>query len=125
MVKRLQKMAEKKAAAAAVQERAIKVVTHVPLGEWFGVSAVRSNIGTITPPPPPRQRPLPWWPRSGQRHPQQWPLPLHRPRQPPQHPSPHLRPLQLLLLRLLSPKPPPQHPQPPRQQQATPQPFRP
>src|SRR3989344_2526082 len=75
------------------------------------------------PPPQHRQRPLPWWPRSGQRNPQQWPLPLHRPRQPPQHPSPHLRPLQLL--RLLSPKPPPQHPQPPRQQQATPQPFRP
>ena len=44
--------AEKKAAAAAVQERAIKVVTHVPLGEWFGVSAVRSNIGTLTQPPP-------------------------------------------------------------------------
>jgi peptide/nickel transport system substrate-binding protein len=44
--------AEKKAAATAVQERAIKVVTHVPLGEWFGVSAVRSNIGTLNPPPP-------------------------------------------------------------------------
>ena len=36
--------AEKKAAAEAVQKRAMEVVTHIPLGEWVGVWAVRSNI---------------------------------------------------------------------------------
>jgi len=36
--------AEKKAAADAVQIRAMQVVTHVPLGEWFAVGAARDNI---------------------------------------------------------------------------------
>ena len=40
--------AEKKAAAAAVQERAIKVVTHVPLGEWFGVRGVFMVGGVLS-----------------------------------------------------------------------------
>ncbi|MFZ5782183.1 MAG: ABC transporter substrate-binding protein [Pseudomonadota bacterium] len=44
--------AEKKAVAEEVQRRAMDVVTHVPLGEWFGASAVRSNIGTPAAPPP-------------------------------------------------------------------------
>ncbi|MBN9487795.1 MAG: ABC transporter substrate-binding protein [Alphaproteobacteria bacterium] len=35
---------EKKAAADAVQTYAMQVVTHVPLGEWFAVSAVRDNV---------------------------------------------------------------------------------
>jgi peptide/nickel transport system substrate-binding protein len=34
----------KKKAADAVQVRAMEVVTHVPLGEWYGVWAVRSNV---------------------------------------------------------------------------------
>jgi peptide/nickel transport system substrate-binding protein len=36
--------AEKKAVAAEAQRHAMQIVTHVPLGEWFGVWAVRSNI---------------------------------------------------------------------------------
>jgi hypothetical protein len=28
------------------------VVTHIPLGEWYAVSAVRSNIETLAHPPP-------------------------------------------------------------------------
>ncbi|MFI5002759.1 MAG: ABC transporter substrate-binding protein [Reyranellales bacterium] len=36
--------AEKKAAADAVQAHAMKIVTHIPLGEWFAVSAVRDNV---------------------------------------------------------------------------------
>jgi peptide/nickel transport system substrate-binding protein len=36
--------AEKKAAADAVQAYAMKVVTHVPLGEWYSVFAVRDNV---------------------------------------------------------------------------------
>jgi peptide/nickel transport system substrate-binding protein len=43
---------EKKAAAEAVQRRFVEVVTHVHLGEWVGVSAVRSNIETRPVPPP-------------------------------------------------------------------------
>ena len=35
-----------------VQRRIVEVVTHVPLGEWFAVSAVRANIGTMPVPPP-------------------------------------------------------------------------
>ena len=31
-----------------------EIVTHVPLGEWFGASVVRSNIGTRPVPPPSR-----------------------------------------------------------------------
>ena len=38
--------AEKKAAAEAVQKRAMEIVTHIPLGEWIGVWAVRSNVET-------------------------------------------------------------------------------
>ena len=43
---------QKKKAADAVQVRAMEVVTHVPLGEWFGVWAVRSNIEVPAVPPP-------------------------------------------------------------------------
>ncbi len=42
----------KKKAAEDVQRRFAEVVTHVHLGEWFVVSAVRSNIGTMPVPPP-------------------------------------------------------------------------
>jgi peptide/nickel transport system substrate-binding protein len=42
----------KKKAAEDVQRRFVEIVTHVHLGEWFGVSAVRSNIGTMAVPPP-------------------------------------------------------------------------
>jgi peptide/nickel transport system substrate-binding protein len=44
--------AEKKAIAEETQRYALQIVTHVPLGEWYGVSAVRSNIGTMQVPPP-------------------------------------------------------------------------
>jgi peptide/nickel transport system substrate-binding protein len=44
--------AEKKAAAEEVQRHFAEIVTHVPLGEWVGVSAVRSNIETRPVPPP-------------------------------------------------------------------------
>jgi peptide/nickel transport system substrate-binding protein len=43
---------QKKKAADAVQVRAMEVVTHVPLGEWYGVWAVRSNIEVPAVPPP-------------------------------------------------------------------------
>ena len=33
-------------------ERMTEVVTHIPLGEWYAVSAVRANISTIAVPPP-------------------------------------------------------------------------
>ena len=36
--------AEKKAAAEEVQARAMKVVTHIPLGEWYALGAARDNI---------------------------------------------------------------------------------
>ena len=36
----------------ATARRFVEIVTHVHLGEWRGVSAVRSNIGTRSPPPP-------------------------------------------------------------------------
>jgi peptide/nickel transport system substrate-binding protein len=42
----------KKKAAEEVQRRFVEIVTHVHLGEWRGVSAVRGNIGTRTVPPP-------------------------------------------------------------------------
>lgn len=45
-------LAEKKAVAEEVQTYAMQIVTHVPLGEWFTVSAVRANIGTRAVPPP-------------------------------------------------------------------------
>jgi peptide/nickel transport system substrate-binding protein len=44
--------AEKKAAAEEVQRHALQVVTHVPLGEWFSVQAVRANVETRPVPPP-------------------------------------------------------------------------
>jgi peptide/nickel transport system substrate-binding protein len=44
--------AEKKAVAEEAQRYALQIVTHVPLGEWFGVQAVRANIGTRPVPPP-------------------------------------------------------------------------
>jgi peptide/nickel transport system substrate-binding protein len=44
--------AEKKAAAEEVQRHFVEIVTHVPLGEWVVVSAVRSNIETRPVPPP-------------------------------------------------------------------------
>ena len=45
-------LAEKKSAAEAVQKHAMQIVTHVPLGEWFSVSAVRSDVETNPVPPP-------------------------------------------------------------------------
>ena len=44
--------AEKKATAEDVQRRFVEIVTHVPLGEWVSVSAVRANIETRPVPPP-------------------------------------------------------------------------
>jgi peptide/nickel transport system substrate-binding protein len=44
--------AEKMATAEAVQKYAMQIVTHIPLGEWFGVWAVRSNVETNPVPPP-------------------------------------------------------------------------
>ena len=32
--------------------KAFEAVTHIPLCEWYVVSAVRSNIGTMQTPPP-------------------------------------------------------------------------
>jgi peptide/nickel transport system substrate-binding protein len=40
---------EKKAAADAVQVRAMQIVTHIPLGEWFGLRAIRDNVTVTTP----------------------------------------------------------------------------
>ena len=44
--------AEKKAVAEEVQTYAMQIVTHIPLGEWYGVSAVRANVTTMPVPPP-------------------------------------------------------------------------
>ena len=44
--------ADKKSAAEEVQRRFAEIVTHVHLGEWVGVFAVRSNIETRPVPPP-------------------------------------------------------------------------
>lgn len=44
--------AEKKAAAEEVQAYAMKVVTHVPLGEWRGLGAARDNLSFPSPLPP-------------------------------------------------------------------------
>ena len=44
--------AEKKAVAEEVQRYALQIVTHVPLGEWYGAAAVRSNVSTRPVPPP-------------------------------------------------------------------------
>jgi len=43
---------EKKVVVDEVQKRMTEVVTHIPLGEWYVVSAVRANIGTREVPPP-------------------------------------------------------------------------
>lgn len=43
---------DRKKAADAVQAYAMQIVTHVPLGEWYGLSAVRSNIEVPDPRPP-------------------------------------------------------------------------
>jgi peptide/nickel transport system substrate-binding protein len=43
---------EKKKVVEQVQKRMVEVVTHVPLGEWYVVSAVRSNVVTRPVPPP-------------------------------------------------------------------------
>lgn len=44
--------AEKKAIAEETQRYALQIVTHVPLGEWYGVGAVRANVQTRPVPPP-------------------------------------------------------------------------
>jgi peptide/nickel transport system substrate-binding protein len=44
--------AEKKAAAEEVQRLFVEIVTHVHLGEWTAVSAVRANVQTPSVPPP-------------------------------------------------------------------------
>jgi len=44
--------AEKKAVAEEVQRYAMQIVTHVPLGEWRGAAAVRSNVGMPASPAP-------------------------------------------------------------------------
>jgi peptide/nickel transport system substrate-binding protein len=43
---------QKKKIAEEAQVYNTKVVTHIPLGEWFGVAAVRSNVQTLDPLPP-------------------------------------------------------------------------
>src|SRR5262249_34002657 len=44
--------AKRKAIAEEVQKYNLEIVTHVWLGEWFGVSAVRKNITVLNPLPP-------------------------------------------------------------------------
>lgn len=44
--------AERKAAAAEAETRAMQVVTHIPLGEWYSLSAARDNITFPDPRPP-------------------------------------------------------------------------
>jgi len=44
-------LAERKAVVEEIQRHQAEIVTHVHLGEWFGVSAVRSNIQTLAVPP--------------------------------------------------------------------------
>ena len=44
-------LAERKAVVEEIQRHQVEIVTHVHLGEWFGVSAVRANIETRTVPP--------------------------------------------------------------------------
>jgi peptide/nickel transport system substrate-binding protein len=45
-------LAEKKQVAERAQVLNTTVVTHIPLGEWYAVSAVRSNVETLPAPPP-------------------------------------------------------------------------
>jgi len=45
--------AEQKAIAESVQERATEIVTHVPLGQWYGPSVMRKSlVGMIKAPVP-------------------------------------------------------------------------
>jgi peptide/nickel transport system substrate-binding protein len=44
--------AEKKRIATEAQVLNTRVVTHIPLGEWYSVEAVRANIALPTPVPP-------------------------------------------------------------------------
>src|SRR5262249_15776262 len=44
--------AEKKRIATEAQVLNTKVVTHIPLGEWYGVGAVRANVTLLNPLPP-------------------------------------------------------------------------
>ena len=44
--------AERKAAVDEIQRHQANIVTHVHLGEWFGVTAVRANIETRPVPAP-------------------------------------------------------------------------
>ena len=43
---------EKRRIAEEVQIYNTKVVTHIPLGEWFRVGAVRTDVEMLTPLPP-------------------------------------------------------------------------
>jgi peptide/nickel transport system substrate-binding protein len=43
---------EKKRIAEAAQALNTRVVTHIPLGEWYTVAAVRNNVETLAAPPP-------------------------------------------------------------------------
>ena len=45
-------LAEKRQIAERAQVLNTTVVTHIPLGEWYGVTAVRSNVETLPAPPP-------------------------------------------------------------------------
>jgi peptide/nickel transport system substrate-binding protein len=45
-------LAEKQRIAEEAQLLNTKVVTHIPLGEWYLVSAVRNHVQTLTPRPP-------------------------------------------------------------------------
>ncbi|MBX3501194.1 MAG: ABC transporter substrate-binding protein [Alphaproteobacteria bacterium] len=49
---RSKSLAERKAAVDEIQRHQASIVTHVHLGEWFGVSAVRANIQTRAVPSP-------------------------------------------------------------------------
>ena len=44
--------AEKKRIATEAQVLNTQVVTHIPLGEWYSVGAVRADVTLLDPPPP-------------------------------------------------------------------------
>ncbi|MGE0424691.1 MAG: ABC transporter substrate-binding protein [Reyranellaceae bacterium] len=44
-------LADRKAVVDEIQRHQAEIVTHVQLGEWFGVTAVRRNIDTLAVPP--------------------------------------------------------------------------
>jgi len=44
--------AEQKQIAREVQILNTRIVTHIPLGEWYDVGAVRSNVELLAEPPP-------------------------------------------------------------------------